>query len=335
MYQRRIFSAYSREDLAGVLNEVTDAQARGVSISAEFHSEQPSLIKVDFLAGNRIAFSFYEHFESEERRDFFVNRAIACAQMFIVARQNAPDQQGSTRFWVDDVPHGWGLGFCSNSPSHVLVPDSVFFETGGYAYLRENKSIAAPWQDREDKVFWRGASTGLREYLRVSSWREIPRFQLCLIAQALNQPDIYDLGISSVVQIWNEWELREIAESGLLRDEAPQHDFGKYRYSIDIDGNTNSWPGLFTKLLMGITVVKADSFNGYRQWYYDRLIPWKNFVPVAHDMRDLHATIGALREKPGTAYNIALAGLNLAESMTFESELQFAADAVLKSLFPN
>jgi hypothetical protein len=59
------------------------------------------------------------------------------------------------------------------------------------------------------------------------------------------------------------------------------------KYQIDIDGNSSSWPGLFQRLLSGDTVLKVTSNKGWRQWYYDDLLPWENFVPVASDLSDL------------------------------------------------
>src|SRR5205807_769719 len=95
------------------------------------------------------------------------------------------------------------------------------------------------------------------------------------------RPDLFDVGVSSIVQIWDEDQRGEIDRSNILRDACSQMAFMDYKYAIDIDGNSCSWPGLFTKLLMGNTVLKVDSVLGFRQWYYHKLIPWRNFVPVS------------------------------------------------------
>jgi hypothetical protein len=54
---------------------------------------------------------------------------------------------------------------------------------------------------------------------------------------------------------------------------------------IDIDGNANSWDGLFWKLLSNSVVLKVESNNS--QWYYSQLKPWHHFVPVKADLSDL------------------------------------------------
>ena len=54
-----------------------------------------------------------------------------------------------------------------------------------------------------------------------------------------------------------------------MRPYVPMTDFNKYKYQIDIDGNTNAWPGLFQKLLTGSPVLKVASPYGFRQWLYE------------------------------------------------------------------
>ena len=333
MYSRQVFSTYTHDSLEALLLETAVFRASPLRPVVSFHDGRPSLVKVRFHAGARLEFIVPETFNSEERRDFYTNRWFACCAMFVAAKEAYPDLRGECHFWVDDMPHGSGLAFCGNSVSHILVPDSVFFETGGYDYLRQQGPEAIrPWKARASTVFWRGASTGLREMMRLVSWRDIPRFKLCMVAQQLGRPETYDIGVSNVVQIWDANELAEIAESGLLRDEVPQSAFMDYRYAIDIDGNTCSWPGLFTKLLMANVVMKPDSYNGYRQWYYDRLIPWRNFVPLLEDLANLAETTEYLMAHPDEAERVAYAGRDLVETMTFEAELKRAAGAVQLSV---
>ncbi|MBV9405128.1 MAG: hypothetical protein JO211_07270, partial [Acidobacteriaceae bacterium] len=76
-----------------------------------------------------------------------------------------------------------------------------------------------------------------------------------------------DARLSAIVQNATEEDgdhLRELAQSfGMLAPRVPQPEFIRYRYQIDIDGNTNSW-SLPLKLAMGSCVLKVQS--PYRQW---------------------------------------------------------------------
>jgi hypothetical protein len=151
--------------------------------------------------------------------------------------------------------------------------------------------------------------------------------KLCLAVRDLRRDDLFDVGLSKMVQIWDELEKDAIAKHDLLRPAVPWEDFMRYRYGIDIDGNTCSWTGLIMKLIMGVTVIKVDSEMGFRQWYYDRLQPWVNFVPISSSMRELREVVEWLRAQPNVAQRIAENGTKLAEDLAEEKVL---ADVVTR-----
>lgn len=142
---------------------------------------------------------------------------------------------------------------------------------------------------------------------------------LCLSVKQLNRPDIFDVGISRVAQIHDPDELDAIQAEEIVKTEVPSTDFMNYRMGIDIDGNACSWQGLFCKLIMGVTTLKVNSEQGWRQWYYDRLLPWKNFVPIAASLEDLAETVSYLANHPGEAERIAERGRQVANNLTMAS----------------
>ena len=119
-----------------------------------------------------------------------------------------------------------------------------------------------------------------------------------------------------------------------MRDTIPAGSFADWKYQIDIDGNTNSWPGLFQKLLTGSPVLKIASSWNWRQWYYDRLVPWANFVPIEEDMTDLIEKLAWLRDNDEQAQRIGNAGRELASSMSYESEIAAALHVIAGALQP-
>jgi hypothetical protein len=84
--------------------------------------------------------------------------------------------------------------------------------------------------------------------------------------------------------------------------------------------------------LTGSAVLKVASRRGFRQWYYDRLVPWHNFVPVATDLSDLVDRHRWLMENDEAARNIGVAGRALALSMAPSSELELARRTVIDTL---
>jgi hypothetical protein len=210
-----------------------------------------------------------------------------------------------------------GLAYCGSRPDFILVPDAAYLAARGYAGIKDIfANNWTNWEEREGKAFWRGATTGLRG---TPEWRSLPRITLC--EKSLERADILDAGISSIVQFRREEERLEVESAGLLRGSIPPEGFLRYKYQIDIDGNSNSWPGFFQKLLTGSPVLKVASPRGFRQWYYDRLEPLVNFVPVGADMSDLFEKIEWLKSHDAEARAIGEQGRALAMSLDYESEL--------------
>ncbi len=124
----------------------------------------------------------------------------------------------------------------------------------------------------------------------------------------------------------------QLLAAGLMKSRVPWKQLNRYRFHIDIDGHANSYAGLFRKLLSGGLVLKVASPECYRQWYYDSLKPWENYVPVRSDLNDLLETVSYCRKHDRVARRIARNGQRLARSLTYETELADAISSV-KSAF--
>jgi hypothetical protein len=147
-----------------------------------------------------------------------------------------------------------------------------------------------------------------------------------------NNDTLFDLGLSKISQIADEAVKDEIRNAGLLKGYVPSHLQQKWKYLVDIDGNSNAWSGLFEKLLTGSTVLKVTSPYGYRQWYYGKMIAWEHYVPVASDFSDLESKVRLMHKRDGLAAQIGMAGRMLAESLTYESQLEVGALTINRAL---
>lgn len=243
------------------------------------------------------------------------------------ARSFSPPR-GRANINVDDHSVVPGLSFCSNDRTHILIPDAHFIGARGYAETRRfYANGGVPWRCRKPLAIWRGATTGNSP----AGWRGLPRIKLCELSR--QYPDLLDAGISSVVQLPPDAE-GEIREAGLMAKPIDVNDFGAWRIQIDIDGNTNSWPGLFQKLLTGSPVVKIESAGGWRQWYYDRLKPWENYVPAKANFSDLAEKLSWLLQHESEAAAIGMAGRDLALSITYESAIRGAVPEIVRAIAP-
>jgi len=211
-----------------------------------------------------------------------------------------------------------GLSACASGNESFLVPDNVFMPSRGYALLKaELKKNRVAWSDREPIAFWRGATTGHIKSPALG-WRSLHRVSLCEISR--QHPELIDAGFSKITQMSPQSE-REIRAAGLLRSPFPANQLQAFRYLIDVDGNSNAWSGLFERLLTGSPVLKIASPGRHRQWYYDRLLPWHNFVPVNSDMADLVDKVSWLKAHDGEAKRIGAKGRALAYSLDYAAEL--------------
>jgi hypothetical protein len=260
----------------------------------------------------------------------FVPKTNVARRLFntmpLLARYHASGAPECGRLAVnlDDAGLIPGLAYCANRSAFFLIPDEVFLGTRGYKDLRDHYEIrSVPWKDRVPVAFWRGGNSGHSR----RGWRGLPRIMMCQLCSEF--PAMFDVGISHAVPA----DLAEpLKEGGLMREYVPLSEFTKYRYQIDIDGNSSAWASLFSKLLTGSPVLKIASPFGHRQWYYDRLRPWLNYVPVDSDMSDLVAKVRWLRDHDEAARAIGEQGQALALSLDYDGELKRAVFTVTAAL---
>jgi predicted SAM-dependent methyltransferase len=213
-----------------------------------------------------------------------------------------------------------GLAYSDNRPDYFLIPDYIFVSTRGYQHVREHFTAhSVAWNDRKPVAFWRGATTGMP--LQPDEWRSLERVRLCELAQKLQHTGMFDVGLSAIVQFSSPKVIADITNSGLMRGTVPWGQWNSYKYLIDIDGNSSPWSNLFQRLLSGSPVLKIQSYRGLRQWYYDDLVPWDNFVPIAPDASDLLEKVNWLSRHDSLAERIGRKGRDLALRLTLEAEM--------------
>jgi SAM-dependent methyltransferase len=273
----------------------------------------------------RTTFHFASNVFRTDKTDFLLRRWLQTVPLCIAYTCVHGSEAGAVHLSVDDHGTAPGLAFCDNRPDFFLIPDGAFVETRGYRPAREHfRDHEVEWSQRIPLAIWRGSTTGRPQNPQLG-WRSLPRLQLCEIARA--QPDLIDAGIVQVAQIPPESE-SELQAAGLMKPYIPSLQFNRYKFQIDIDGNSNSWAGLFEKLLSGSPVLKIASPFGYRQWYYDLLKPWIHFVPVASDLSDLVEKLQWLRAHDDVAREIGARGRELAYALDYDSEIRRCASTI-------
>jgi len=329
------FKSLSNEDFislvlfilfAGMKGLASDAfTARwGIDVAINIESMEnipKQCVRWDIFKGdvNKLIFTFNPNFFAQEGVKEQLTIFNWTSSLFISYINSQASISGSTFLSLWDTSLHPGISFCTNSDNHFLVPDCMFLSTKGYKSIRDSYNINfIDWHKRKDIVFWRGATTGV---VQQGGAANLPRVKLCNLIKTSNEVG-YDVGISQIVQIREIEEIKYINSLGILKDYVPPLQNISYKYQIDIDGNTNAWPGLFHKLLSGSLVFKIESDSCHRQWYYDRLLPWENFIPISADLQDLLDKVKFIKKNDLLAEAIGASGRKLALSLTYEEALE-------------
>ena len=252
-------------------------------------------------------------------RGQFYGRTPALARLFW---QTDADVRACLASVDDDS--GNVVGFCSANPDAILVPDEEFQRSNGYAAMRAvGAAPPAAWRERSDTLVWRGATTGQGRIsapdMSATNAALIQRTRLCLALKDETGADARFVAISQSTS--HDRDRKRLREAGLLGDRRPAESWIGDKFALDIDGNTNAWSNLFQRLLLGCCVIKVASPFGFRQWYYEDLVPGRHFVAVAADLSDLRDQLAWCRTHLDECQAIAAEGQKLAQAMTFETEM--------------
>ncbi len=108
----------------------------------------------------------------------------------------------------------------------------------------------------------------------------------------------------------------------------PITDFTKYKYLLDIRGY--GWSDRLKILLqLGRPIFMVN--RPYKEWYTDKLVPWKHYIPVKEDMSDLIEQYYYMEEHPEKYAEIVENMDAFAEEyLSPEAVLKYTRDVILK-----
>jgi hypothetical protein len=259
----------------------------------------------------------------------FRRRAGTIVEMFAGTDPSLPEARAELSDGADSAA-GW-ISFCSAQAGAILVPDADFRNNNGYAGIRAVATGEGPsWSDRTGGFQWRGSTTGKGLITSPAMAPEDPdliqRTRFCLLVRGIRD---VDAKFARLTQSRNPSEdLSRLEDAGIMAETIDGAAWRCRKFAFDLDGNSNAWSNLFTRLLLGCCVIKAASPRGYRQWYYDDLVPFEHYVPVAADLSDLPERLDWCRGHDGECRRIAERGQALALSMTLEGELRKGTERI-------
>ncbi|MEN0001170.1 MAG: glycosyl transferase family 90, partial [Pseudomonadota bacterium] len=219
------------------------------------------------------------------------------------------------------------FAFSSNRKNIRLLPDPHQFKFNAYEhYSKLADDLQRPWKERNSVLRWRGGDNGHGLRLCYPDLAFDPsimqRIRLCLIAANLNATDC------KLTPEPTSRHIHQYRHFGLSGEHIEETDWINDRYALDIDGYTNSWRNMLTRMHLGCCVLKVTSQFGYRQWFYDQIKPWEHFVPVKADMSDLAEMLDWVRANDARAQEIARNGQAFARTQTMERGLCQAVSTI-------
>ncbi|KAJ7065465.1 glycosyl transferase family 90-domain-containing protein [Mycena amicta] len=200
----------------------------------------------------------------------------------------------------------------------IVMPGEFYYRNSWWAGKFEYANNVL-WEDKKDVLYWRGKSNG--GHIRHSNHKSFPRFRLIDLAR---QPEVKQKGLLDVrITEWHEWHCTDNCDADAIKseynitgDKEPREDAYKYKYLLDVDGN--SFSGRYLGLLRsGSLVFKSTAFA---EFFTPWLVPYEHFVPVRPDLADLVEKVEWARNHDSEARRIQETGRIFAEKVLTDDQ---------------
>ncbi|KAG0648289.1 Beta-1, partial [Hyphodiscus hymeniophilus] len=182
-----------------------------------------------------------------------------------------------------------------SSFNDILYP-SPWYWNGKVPY---NETADMDWAEKEDKMYWRGSTTG--GFSRDGGWRRQHRQRVVHLVNAGDQAKIL---VNRGEEPKEDWQVKEIPRSDYkeifdvffsyvgqcdpgdcdaqkeffdIKDSRGQQDAWAYKYLLDVDGNAFS--GRFYAFLQSKSLVYKMAI--FREWHEEWLKPWVHYIPLS------------------------------------------------------
>ncbi|MBJ7449471.1 MAG: hypothetical protein JHC93_03820 [Parachlamydiales bacterium] len=207
----------------------------------------------------------------------------------------------------------------------ILLPDPKAlsgYETT-HKEMQKGQQIY-PWDKKEPLVYWRGTTTG--GSYDFNNWMSYPRSKLVLLSH--EYPLCIDAKFTSVAQCDPNLP-KYLKDKGLCAKYAQKIDHLKYKYLIDVDGNTSTYERCYWELLSNCVTFKHES--PYIQWYYGAIKPYVHYIPVERDMGDLIQKLNWAKEHDEDCKRIAENATQFVQNQLMPEDVLIYLDEALNA----
>ncbi|MES2504154.1 MAG: glycosyl transferase family 90 [Myxococcota bacterium] len=187
----------------------------------------------------------------------------------------------------------------SASPEYA---DIVFPMIAGGEFLRMDsvlsdiKSQSVPFNEKKDRLVWRGSQTG--GVYEEANWRDFPRSRLVLFSS--EKPDLCDAGFTSYTQV-SKRAKEQIENTVGLKRPMSLANMQAYRYIASLDGNV--WPDRFPQLLATNSLIFKERSRFYS--FFDLALGENvHYLSLDSDMSNLESQILWAKANPDKVVEI-------------------------------
>ncbi|KAJ7147536.1 glycosyl transferase family 90-domain-containing protein [Mycena crocata] len=254
------------------------------------------------------------------RTDEFFRNQSGCA-LLSKARGFVSDESGNVAFLrssssSDFTTDLWPLlSMTKLSPcfSDILFPGPYYYYASRASPKMRPNDIA--WSDKQSQLYWRGSSNG--GHIIGDNYHSFPRFRLIIFAR--EHPEFINAKMTRFENghCTDQCDRdRIISEYNITGPRDPKKNVFKYRYLLDVDGNTFS--GRFLSLLRsGSLVFKSTVFEEY---FNDLIRPYEHYIPVKPDLSDLIQKVQWAMTHDDEAHRIQETGRLFAQRVMTDSQ---------------
>lgn len=167
---------------------------------------------------------------------------------------------------------------------YLLLPDA-FMINDSWSKLSDkiqNANTQHPWQNKRNKIFWRGRATGGGMTYNLENYDKLPRITLAMLSRSY--PDLIDAKIIDRLQfdLYTASSIKLSVAFGLLFGTGipfvSEQDHLHYKYLASVDGNTCAWQRVPWIMLSNSVLLKQEAST--IEWFYSALKPYVHYVPM-------------------------------------------------------
>lgn len=172
-----------------------------------------------------------------------------------------------------------------------------------------------PWESKEEKLFWRGATTGA--IYKHDRWKNQTRSQLMFACQNETIQDICDVGFYLYTQIDSEETEEEMKKAFGVKESMPLDEQMRFKYLVSMDGNGPS-SGRTEKYFSGNSLIFKTDSDGIEFYYYG-LHPYEHYIPIHANMSNLAEKLLWAREHDDQARSIVVNLQQFSRSLHYDA----------------